>query len=609
MIDFYIKRVSAYSKSKETATVELINGLNIIQGRSDTGKTCIAKCIEFVFGGDFKHLKSPFKESSGYDVAEVVLNTAEGEISIKRRVGKNQVEVVAPNVEWIDDGVYTLKPTPKTAKKPKPYFNNIMMRLLGFDEEQQVTKNARYEKERMSWASLLRLFFIKESRIGLEEPTMEPQDNYEKTPFLASILMLLYGKDFGDMDAVTKREIAVARKAAIKTYIDKKIQHASERHKEIEESLKRYNGVNVEKEIDELVLSLNQTEQQITAAMKKSKDLLGQILEKEGKLAQYKVLLSRYQYLRSQYKADIQRLSFIVEGEHEVKQLPSVSVCPFCEGKMITRGKKTYVDASKAELSRILAQIDALSQTEDKVALDKKAIEDELELLRGEHSELETLIQSELQPKATALSQSIVTLKNYIRMTEELRIVSEYASSWEHDIDSVEHEEEAKQTPYQPKAFFDSDFQRIMTENAEAILKECGYHNFTAARFDIPSFDIEVNGERKASSHGKGYRSYLNTVVGLMFRKYLDDHSEHNPQLLIVDTPLLGLDEEIPEDAPDSMKAGLFTYFLNHAKGQMIVIENLDHIPHLSYVESGANVITFTKRRDEGRYGFLNDVY
>lgn len=40
---------------------------------------------------------------------------------------------------------------------------------------------------------------------------------------------------------------------------------------------------------------------------------------------------------------------------------------------MITRGKKTYVDASKAELSRILAQIDALSQTEDKVALDKKA--------------------------------------------------------------------------------------------------------------------------------------------------------------------------------------------------------------------------------------------
>lgn len=32
-------------------------------------------------------------------------------------------------------------------------------------------------------------------------------------------------------------------------------------------------------------------------------------------------------------------------------------------------------------------------------------------------------------------------------------------------------------------------------------------------------------------------------------------------------------------------------------------------IPNLDFESSGANVITFTKRRDEGRYGFLNDVY
>ena len=58
------------------------------------------------------------------------------------------------------------------------------------------------------------------------------------------------------------------------------------------------------------------------------------------------------------------------------------------------------------------------------------------------------------------------------------------------------------------------------------------------------------------------------------------------------------------------MKAGLFNYFINHQEGQLIVIENLDHIPHLDYEASGANVITFTKRKIKGeRYGFLNDVY
>ena len=101
----------------------------------------------------------------------------------------------------------------------------------------------------------------------------------------------------------------------------------------------------------------------------------------------------------------------------------------------------------------------------------------------------------------------------------------------------------------------------------------------------------------------------MNTVVALMFRKFLAEHATYNPGLLIIDTPLHGLDEEVPEDAPESMRAGLFTYFMNHQEEQLIVIENLDHIPNLDYVNSGANVITFTKKRDEGRYGFLNDVY
>ena len=73
MAGFYIKKVIAKSDTKPTSFVEFTEGLNIIQGRSDTGKSCIVKCIEFVFGGDMKHLKTPFKESSGFNEAVVVL--------------------------------------------------------------------------------------------------------------------------------------------------------------------------------------------------------------------------------------------------------------------------------------------------------------------------------------------------------------------------------------------------------------------------------------------------------------------------------------------------------------------------------------------------------
>lgn len=126
----------------------------------------------------------------------------------------------------------------------------------------------------------------------------------------------------------------------------------------------------------------------------------------------------------------------------------------------------------------------------------------------------------------------------------------------------------------------------------------------------MTDFDIEVNGGKKATKHGKGYRAFLNTVVALMFRKYLCNDAKYNPGLLIIDTPLLGLDQGVDDAAPESMRTALFTYFINHQnEGQVIVIENLDHIPNLNYKESGANIITFTKGRSEGRYGFLEGVF
>ena len=61
---------------------------------------------------------------------------------------------------------------------------------------------------------------------------------------------------------------------------------------------------------------------------------------------------------------------------------------------------------------------------------------------------------------------------------------------------------------------------------------------------------------------------------------------------------------------PDSMRAGLYRYFMNHQdEGQLIIIENLDHIPSLDYEKHGAVVETFGKGLiPNTRYGFLIDV-
>lgn len=607
MAGFYIKKVIAKSDKKATADVTFQRGLNVIQGRSDTGKSCIVKCIEFVFGGNIKNLTTPFKPTSGYNEAVIILDTPDGEITVSRKVGKNQVEV-STQIEAIESGAYNLKHSDKSKKQD---FNIVMLYLLGIEGEPKVPSNARFTPERLTWTNLLRLFYVKERRIDDEVSIIEPQETYEKTLFMSSLIYLLTGQDFSEMDVQTRKEIRKARKEAVEEYVNGKLSNAGERKERLEKALQIFSGIDVEAQIAQMISSLEETEQKIAAALEESKKLLSSIMALEEKSAECNVLLARYQNLRSQYKADIQRLSFIVEGEVETKKLPRVTSCPFCDGKITPHSHKSYVETSKAELSRIMAQMEGLAATEMDVRAQQEINEHQLAVLRERRSGIDAMIEQELKPESAKLTESIKGYRAYIQIDKEMQLVSEFARDWAGDLTKLdiqeEEDKEKDKIQYHPKEHFDSQFQTTMSEYADSILQECKYQGLAAARFDMTKFDIEVNGEPKGSSHGKGYCSYLNTVVALMFRKYLKEHGRYNPELLIIDTPLHGFDEDESEDAPESMKAGLFNYFINHQEGRLIVIENLDHIPNLDYEASGANVITFTKRKVEGeRYGFLD---
>lgn len=104
MSGFYIKKVIAKSAVKGDASVTFGKGLTIIQGRSDSGKTCVANCIDFIFGGS---VDKPFKETAKYDGVSMIVesNDNEGEVTLHRTVGKNQVEV-SSNIEGIASGTY-----------------------------------------------------------------------------------------------------------------------------------------------------------------------------------------------------------------------------------------------------------------------------------------------------------------------------------------------------------------------------------------------------------------------------------------------------------------------------------------------------------------------
>lgn len=601
MGEFYITKVTAKGSGKQDSSVDLRPGLNIIQGRSNTGKTCIIKCIDFCFGSKTK----PFDDSFGYDTIELSIHTGKGNITISRVLGKNQVEVTT-DVPGFDSGTYDLKPSKK--KEPLPILSDLLLSSIGIEGEHHIVSNKDFNKRRLTWKTFLHILLFHVSEIAKETSVIEPEQGTEKTPFLSSLLFLLSGRDFAESDAKTKKEIRVARKRAVEEYVNKKIQSAADKKKDLQKNLDAFNGVDVEQAMQDVIDSLQNTKAQISEAVDQSRELLSQILRLQSRAAECDLLQTRYASLKTQYVSDIKRLSFIVNGEVEIGHVPQNQICPFCDGKLPARSKKTYIESAQAELDRIMLQMNGLEETENDLNQEKQEIDENLESLQAKRDSIETMIEKELQPQADALRQSLNGYRAYIQIKQELQVIDDFASSWETDLRELPSEEESH-IEYHPKEYFDDTFQERIDTMLKEALTECAYENLTTARFNMKDFDIEVNGHKKADVNGQGYCSFLNSVVAIVFRSYMEKYATYNPGFVILDTPLLGLDQGIADTAPESMRTALFNFFINHQNdGQIIILENIRHIPKLEYEKSGANVITFTKGLEPGRYGFLLDV-
>ena len=144
-------------------------------------------------------------------------------------------------------------------------------------------------------------------------------------------------------------------------------------------------------------------------------------------------------------------------------------------------------------------------------------------------------------------------------------------------------------------------------EILNSVLEECNYRSGYAS-WDFKTFDILMDGVPKSEDQGKGYRSFLNSVIALMLYDYFNrDDVFIKPGLLMIDTPLLGFDEDEDGFEGETIKLGLYQYFINHVgEGQVIIVDNLNVVPDINFEEQEINVIRYHKDEKNGHiYGFM----
>ena len=101
---YYIKKVVMSGKNVETSSIDLYPGVNILYGSSNTGKSYVAECIDYVMGNE----ETRIDDNKGYDNVHVEIYVDGSYLSMDRKLNETVVHVVS-NVEGIASGDYTLK--------------------------------------------------------------------------------------------------------------------------------------------------------------------------------------------------------------------------------------------------------------------------------------------------------------------------------------------------------------------------------------------------------------------------------------------------------------------------------------------------------------------
>ncbi len=606
-MSFFIKEVSLSSETKPTATVTFNKGLNIICGVSDTGKSGILKTIRYFMNGD-----KPFKyEDTEYDTAHLVIATTNGDISLSRSIkprAPRKISLVSENPNF-PDALYDVEYKADSNLKP---IDNFWFKLLGLEEDPKIISTVDFARKRLTIKVLSLLFLLLRREMSKEDSIFVNNEGFDKTYRIASFIYLFTGNDFSEFETQEKDEIGAAKRKALNTFVEGQVSGMEQRISNIKEKIPDLSDINLADMAEQLVEELFSVEARINDLTEEGKTIIQELLPLKNKETEATILLKQFKELETQYKGDIQRLNLVLEGEAHFSHLEKNKTCPFCNNELDPETDIEYTDTIKSELRRILGQLDGLVGTITDISLELQEIRYQIDDCESKRQNITSEINDLLKPKATDLKEKIETLQEYTRLQSEIEVIQELATTINEDLLEQTKIPKSK-NKFSVNENLPMNFEKKMNEIAFDILKECQYENLLTSNFNTSRFDLEINNSKK-STHGQGYLSFINTVCGLIMRKYIQDYSQHKVGLFIVDSPLLGL-EQGDDETPESMRTGLFQYFLNHQnEGQMIIVENRKNLPPLDYEKAGAKVIEFTKGKDnskfsESRYGFLYDVF
>lgn len=608
MSRFYIEKLIVSGGGHKATVIDFKPGLNFILGPSNTGKSLVMDCLDYVFGfTPKKNRPSKIVDNNyGYERISLHLVADKGTVILERKIGDTKITVSGTD-STVDHGTYSIG---HTAKKN---INAVYLHLLGIDEPHSVRSAEKGAKTQdLTWRSMLHLFFLKQGDVARESSALLAPSSMGHTASAAVLLYLLTGQDANNLAADEDPKISEAKKKALIGYIQEKVEELSAKREKLEDMLSSSNIVDPRTSVERVRKEIAELQAQVDAATKESQQIMSQIYEWNGKLSESKTVGHNFSILHQQYQSDIRRIGFIVDGAANISPVRKKVKCPICGEETERVQDTTFIDASAAELEKIKRHLSELSDAQRSVEHQQKTIIATIRALEESKAAIDTLINEQLQPKLAVFEEELEQQLKLIRISSELEVVRQNEVQYRSELFSKETEETPESSKHNIFEDYDYDIIHGFENKLREILQASKIGGAATARLNMENFDIEIGGFKKSVSMGGGFCGILNTITTLAMSGYLIDLDRNAPGFYAVDSSLTQLSEAEHKEQSDTIKQNFIKYLIAHAhERQVIIVEQTKRMPFVPAEsdENGVHVVRFSRNKEEGRYGFLNEVY
>jgi hypothetical protein len=601
----------------EPAELSFQDGLNIIYGASNTGKSFATKTVAFMLTASTEIPKT--EEMAKYDAVWLGLTLQDGkDVTLYRATNGGNFRLHDGLVKKAQRNT-GLALRGKSDPKRTDTVSHYVLESLGLAGKVVVT-NASAEKENLSIRLLAPYVVVSEEDIISERsPVLYSGQNTSRIFERNLFRLLLTGND--DAAAVTvvskkARDVAKAAKVELVdeliAQIDEELGENAPDYEELSEQIKR-----IEVALGSLHDDLRGAQRSLDGLVAERRSLADSQLDLSPRVCELEVTLERFGRLSEVYQSDIARLEALEEGGFIFLAIAGrdCSVCGAPPSAQRHNHAAEEIElaykAAAAEVRKI--QIEQLELRETMILLEAEA--------RG------------LRGRAKGLSDRIKETEKCIEVARpiesSIRQRYEELSGNKAELDRAEEmlhrrdrlvvrrsqieEKSSKRKDDKLAVGIDGTIAYAFGEVVRQVLEAWHFPNAEKAQFDTETNDITIGGKRR-SANGKGVRAILHAAFNVAVLIYCRGRGLPHPGFLVLDTPLLAYREplnskygELSEDEEELKKSSLAIHFYQHLASlkdmaQIIIVENSDP-PEETFPL--AHIETFTKRYRSGRYGLF----